>query len=73
MTDALDRLAAFAANLGPDAVIDGAGWDETKWPEGRPPTTEELDRAAGGRRVYLSRVDGHSGVISSALVAAVDG
>ncbi len=69
LTDALDRLAAFAANLPKDAVIDSAGWDETAWPEGRPPTTEELDRAAGGRRVYLSRIDGHSGVISSALVA----
>ncbi|RZT17072.1 hypothetical protein EV649_4609 [Kribbella sp. VKM Ac-2569] len=68
LTDALDRLAAFAANLPEDAVIDSAGWDETAWPEGRPPTTEELDRAGGGRRVYLSRVDGHSGVISSALV-----
>ncbi|TDW91993.1 amidohydrolase [Kribbella sp. VKM Ac-2566] len=68
LTDALDRLAAFAANLPEDAVIDSAGWDETAWPEGRPPTTEELDRAAGGRRVYLSRIDGHSGVISSALV-----
>jgi len=71
LTEALDRLKAFAANLGPDAVIDGAGWDETKWPEGRPPTSEELDRAADGRRVYLARVDGHSGVISSALKAAV--
>ena len=70
LTDALDRLADFARNLPLDAVIDGAGWDETKWPEGRPPTAEELDRAADGRRVYLSRVDGHSGVISSALVPA---
>jgi predicted amidohydrolase YtcJ len=68
---ALDRLATFAAGLGPDAVIDGSGWDETKWPEHRPPTSEELDRAADGRRVYLSRVDGHSGVISSSLAAAV--
>ncbi|WP_328323471.1 amidohydrolase [Kribbella sp. NBC_00382] len=71
LTEALDRLATFAAGLGPDAVIDGSGWDETKWPEHRPPTSEELDRAAGGRRVYLSRVDGHSGVISSSLAAAV--
>jgi hypothetical protein len=68
LTDALDRLAAFAANLPEDAVIDSAGWDETAWPEGRPPTADELDRAGGGRRVYLSRIDGHSGVISSALV-----
>ncbi|GAA1132174.1 amidohydrolase [Kribbella jejuensis] len=73
LTDALDRLAAFAAGLSEDAVIDGAGWDETTWPEGRPPTAEELDRAAGGRRVYLSRVDGHSGVISSALFPAAKG
>ncbi|TCO37787.1 hypothetical protein EV646_12213 [Kribbella antiqua] len=73
LTEALDKLAAFAAQLAPDALIDGAGWDETKWPEGRPPTAEELDRAAGGRRVYLSRIDGHSGVISSALVPAATG
>jgi len=71
LTEALDRLAAFAASLAPDAVIDGSGWDETKWPEGRPPTNAELDRAADGRRVYLSRIDGHSGVISSSLSKAV--
>lgn len=73
LTEALDRLTAFAAGLPQEAVIDGAGWDETKWPEGRPPTAEELDRAAGGRRVYLSRVDGHSGVISTALLPAAHG
>ncbi len=73
LAEALDRLAAFARSLPADAVIDGAGWDETKWPEGRPPTAEELDRAADGRRVYLSRIDGHSGVISSALVPAAQG
>ncbi|WUJ69859.1 amidohydrolase family protein [Kribbella soli] len=65
--NALGKLAAFAAKLPADAVIDSAGWDETAWPEGRPPTAAELDRAGGGRRVYLSRIDGHSGVVSSAL------
>ncbi|HZX02927.1 amidohydrolase, partial [Kribbella sp.] len=73
LTDALDKLAAYASKLPADAVIDSAGWDETKWPEGRPPTAEELDAAAGGRRVYLSRIDGHSGVISSALFPAAKG
>ena len=73
LADALDRLAAFAAELPADAVIDGAGWDETKWPEGRAPLAQELDRAAAGRRVYLARVDGHSGVISSALFPAAKG
>ena len=46
LTEALDRLKAFAADLPADAVIDGAGWDETKWPEG---TAADL-RGAGPRR-----------------------
>ena len=29
----------------------------------RPPTAEELDRAAGGREVYLARVDVHSALV----------
>ncbi|MEU5696668.1 amidohydrolase family protein [Actinosynnema sp. NPDC020468] len=46
----------------------GHGWDETRWPENRPPTRAEIDAAAGGSRVYLSRVDVHSAVVSTALV-----
>ncbi|MDQ1483108.1 MAG: hypothetical protein QOF35_1184, partial [Actinomycetota bacterium] len=45
-------------------------WDEDDWPERRPPTGNELDRAAYGGVVYSPRVDGHSAVISSALAAA---
>lgn len=48
----------------------GHGWDETAWPEGRPPTRGELDRASHGGVVYLSRVDVHSAVVSSALAQA---
>ena len=48
----------------------GHGWDETCWPERRPPTLTELDRASYGSVVYLSRVDVHSAVVSSALLAA---
>lgn len=73
--EALDRLAAYAASLPKDAVVLGTGWDETTWdrsaPDGRqPPTKAELDRAAGGRRTYLSRVDVHSAVVSSSLLDA---
>jgi hypothetical protein len=49
----------------------GHGWDETAWPEGRPPTRAELDRASHGGVVYLSRVDVHSAVVSSALAASL--
>lgn len=52
-------------------VLWGQGWDETAWPEHRPPTRAELDRAAGGAPVYLSRVDGHSAAVSSALLERV--
>jgi len=45
-------------------------WDEDNWPERRPPTAQELDRATYGGVVYSPRVDGHSAVISSALAAA---
>lgn len=62
---ALDAVAAAAATAGPHVL--GHGWDETTWPEGRAPTRAELDRAAGGAAVYLSRVDLHSAVVSSAM------
>ncbi|MEO8107737.1 MAG: amidohydrolase family protein [Actinomycetes bacterium] len=50
-------------------VVLGHGWDETRWPEARPPRRDELDRASYGGVVYLSRVDVHSCVASSALMA----
>lgn len=53
------------------APVLGHGWDDTRWPEQRPPTRQELDRASYGGVVYLSRIDSHSAVVSSALLAAV--
>jgi hypothetical protein len=70
-TELLDRVAAYAATLPADAIVLGTGWDETAWADAIAPSTEELDRAAGGREVYLSRVDVHSAAVSSALIAAV--
>ncbi len=67
--DAVER----AARAGGGRPILGAGWDETAWPEQRPPSAAELDRAAYGGSVYLARVDVHAGVVSSALAAAVTG
>ncbi|GAA2723569.1 amidohydrolase [Cellulomonas aerilata] len=48
----------------------GQGWDESDWPEGRAPTREELDAAAGGAPVYLARVDVHSAVVSTSFAEA---
>ncbi len=71
--EALDRLSAHAAAQAPGSVLIGQGWDETPWPESRPPTGAELDRAAPGLRTFLSRIDGHSSVVSPALADGVPG
>ncbi|MGD8201419.1 amidohydrolase [Ornithinimicrobium sp. W1679] len=42
-------------------------WDETRWAEGRPVTSAELDRASYGGVVYMPRVDAHSASLSTAM------
>jgi predicted amidohydrolase YtcJ len=69
LAEALDALASYARARS-DSVLLGFGWDESTWPEGRPPTGAEVDRAVGDRVAYLSRVDGHSAIASSALISA---
>ncbi|MCU1548965.1 MAG: amidohydrolase [Arthrobacter sp.] len=66
---AAELLDAVAAAPGEGTVL-GHGWDETLWADPALPAREELDRAAGGRKVYLSRVDVHSALVSSSLAAA---
>jgi len=70
LADCLRRVEE-AARRTRGGVVLGHGWDETRWPEHRPPTRQDLDRASYGGVVYLSRVDVHSAVVSSALLAAV--
>jgi predicted amidohydrolase YtcJ len=60
-------LVAAAARRRPGRPVLGHGWDELRLAEGRAPTLAELDRAAAGTEVYLSRVDVHSAVVSGAL------
>lgn len=69
LAQALDLVAA-ATRAGAGRPVLGHGWDELTWPEGRAPTRAELDRASAGGVVYLTRVDVHSAVVSSALAAA---
>jgi len=67
LAECLQAVRAHVAAR-PGTVVWGHGWDETRWPEGRPPTRAELDQAAGGAAVYLSRIDVHSALVSSALL-----
>jgi predicted amidohydrolase YtcJ len=50
-----------------EGILLGHGWDDTEWPEGRAPTTAEVDDCVGMRATYLSRVDVHSALASTAL------
>lgn len=68
---ALDAVAGAAATVGRGGVLLGHGWDETRWPERRPPTATELDRATGGVATYLSRADLHSALATSPLLDGV--
>ncbi|MFB6992298.1 amidohydrolase [Streptomyces sp. NPDC056178] len=71
--ESLGLLRAYVAAHPADRVVLGHGWDATRWPEQRPPSRAELDAAAGGRPVYLPRVDVHSAVVTTALLDLVPG
>lgn len=73
LADALDRVRAHARAHPDDRILLGHGWDASGWPEGRPPTRAELDEAAGGRPLYLTRIDVHSAVVTTALLDLVPG
>ncbi|MDX3687946.1 amidohydrolase [Streptomyces sp. NBC_01696] len=73
LTEALGLVRAFANSEAGAGVILGHGWDAARWPEQRPPSRAELDEAAGGRALYLPRVDVHSAVVTTALLDLVPG
>jgi predicted amidohydrolase YtcJ len=70
---ALALVRDFAAARPHDRVLLGHGWDTGRWPGGRPPTRAELDEATGHRPLYLSRIDVHSAVVTTALLDMVPG
>ncbi|WP_439380348.1 amidohydrolase [Amycolatopsis lexingtonensis] len=66
--DRADLLGRVRAAVTPGQVLLAHGWDESAWTDPRLPSRAELDDAAGGAPVYLSRVDVHSALVSTALV-----
>lgn len=57
------RVAEHAATLEPGAWVLGHGYDQNRL--GGHPTRPALDRAAGGRPVWLQHNSGHMGVLST--------
>ena len=70
VTGAQELLDAVAGAARAGELLAGFGWDEARFGDARVPTRAELDRAGGGAPVVLSRVDGHSALVSTAVAEA---
>lgn len=66
----VDSLVSAVASCTDSRVV-GHGWDDTHW--ARSPHRSDIDAVAAGRPVYVSRVDVHSALVSSALLDAIPG
>ncbi|MFP8962744.1 amidohydrolase [Streptomyces nanhaiensis] len=69
----LERVREHARARPDDRVLLGHGWDASAWPGQRLPSRAELDEAAGHRPLYLTRVDVHSALVTTALLDLVPG
>jgi predicted amidohydrolase YtcJ len=67
LDDLYDAVAARAATVAPGEWVVGAGYDENKL--GAHPTREALDRAAGGRPVWLRHTSGHMCTVNTAVLS----
>lgn len=70
LSEALARIAQYAADNPNRKWIIGNGWNQEAWGLGRFPTAAELDGAVADRPVYLSRVDGHAAWVNGAAMQA---
>ncbi|MER7049595.1 amidohydrolase [Streptomyces jumonjinensis] len=73
LAEALALVRKHSAGHPAGAVVIGHGWDAARWPERRHPSRAELDEASGARPLYLTRIDVHSAVVTTALLDLVPG
>lgn len=72
LSEALDKISAYAQRYPNRRWILGGGWNQEKWGLGRFPTAAELDAIVPDRPVWLERVDGHAGWANSAAMRAAN-
>ncbi len=68
LEEALKKVKKHAEEAKPEEWIVGIGWDESKWPENRYLTADDLDPVAPENPVMLSRVCGHLVSINTAAM-----
>jgi len=66
----LEKVHAYAVNLGQGEWILGGGWDHTKWPGAKLPTRQDLDAVSAGHPAFLQRTDGHIAIVNTAALKA---
>ena len=66
LQETLDIVEERATKLEPGEWVHGILWDESKWPENRYITTEDLDAVSPDNPVGLFRVDWHMVVFNTA-------
>ena len=64
------RIAEYARGKPAGAWITGGNWDHDKWPGGRLPTAELIDRYVSDHPVFVGRYDGHMAVANTAALKA---
>ena len=66
--DILAQVAVFAHDLTPGLILLGHGWDDSEWADRVLPTRADLDQTIPGVAAYLTRVDLHSAIASTAAL-----
>lgn len=70
LAECLRRLAARAQETAPGRWLQGRGWNQNDWAEGRWPRRDDLDAVTGERPVALSSKDGHLLWVNTAALRA---
>jgi len=68
LQEAVNIVKEKAAELEPEEWVHGILWDESKWPENRYITTEDLDAVSPDNPVGLIRVDWHMVAFNTAAL-----
>jgi len=68
LAEVLAQVRKVSESLPADQWVVGRGWNHSAWPNPSWPSRHDLDRAGGGRPVFLASKDEHSVWVSSAAL-----
>jgi predicted amidohydrolase YtcJ len=66
--EVIRRVKEAAAKVPAGTWVYGRGWDQNRWPGKAFPTHEALTAAVPDHPVWLTRVDGHAGLVNAAAM-----